>query len=274
MGPNLGTGLGGATTAALGADQPEAGAASATATAANATAAASPAGASPAAAKSSLKKSAALPAAAAGGAGAPDPVRAAAAKTADGFIAASAPGNTAYKIGPQDVIEINVFQVAELSRVAQVADNGAIGMPLLGELPAAGKTAQELERDLARRLTQYLQKPQVSVIVKEYNSQRITLEGAVKKPGVLPLRGKTSLLQTIAQAEGFSDTADTTVVVFRQTDKGRAAARFDVAEIRAGNTEDPLLQSGDVIVVGTSALKEGMQSLMKIMPLASVFALL
>ena len=156
-----------------------------------------------------------------------DPARVAAAKAATGFIATSAPGNTAYKIGPHDVLEVAVFQVPELSKTAQVSDVGSISMPLLGEVPASGKTAQELERDLARRLgVKYLQKPQVSVMVKEYNSQRITLEGAVKKPGVYPLRGKTSLLQTIAQAEGFADTADTTVVVFRQTDKGRAAARF------------------------------------------------
>ena len=204
-----------------------------------------------------------------------DPARVAAAKAANGFISASAPGNTAYKIGPHDVLEVAVFQVPELSKTAQVSDVGSISMPLLGEVPASGKTAQELERDLARRLgVKYLQKPQVSVMVKEYNSQRITLEGAVKKPGVYPLRGKTSLLQTIAQAEGFADTADTTVVVFRQTDQGRAAARFDVAEIRAGTTADPILLSGDVVVVSTSAYKETIGTVMKILPLASVFALL
>lgn len=204
-----------------------------------------------------------------------DPTRIAAAKAASGFIAASAPGNTAYKIGPHDVVEVAVFQVPELSKVAQVSDVGSIGLPLLGEVPAAGRTAQELERDLVRQYgAKYLQKPQVSVMVKEYNSQRITLEGAVKKPGVYPMRGKTSLLQTIAQAEGFGDTADTTVVVFRQTAQGRAAARFDVSEIRAGTAEDPQLQSGDVVVVSTSMYKETIGNVMKILPLASVFALL
>lgn len=169
---------------------------------------------------------------------------------------------------------MNVFQVAELSRTAQVNENGMIGMPLIGQVPAAGRTSQELERDLSNRLLKYLQKPQVSVMVKEYNAQRLTLEGAVKKPGVYPMRGRTTLLQTIAQAEGFSDVADTTVVVFRQTPKGQSAARFDVAAIRAGTAEDPALQPGDVIVVGTSAMKETMQSIMKFLPLASVFALL
>ncbi len=204
-----------------------------------------------------------------------DPTRIAAAKAANGFIAASAPGNTSYKIGPHDVVEVAVFQVPELSKVAQVSDLGSIGLPLLGEVPASGRTAQELERDLVRQYgAKYLQKPQVSVMVKEYNSQRITLEGAVKKPGVYPMRGKTSLLQTIALAEGFGDTADTTVVVFRQTAQGRAAARFDVSEIRAGTAEDPQLQSGDVVVVSTSMYKETIGNVMKILPLASVFALL
>jgi polysaccharide export outer membrane protein len=208
------------------------------------------------------------------GSAAGDPARTAAAKAASSLTASSSPGNAGYKIGPQDVLDINVFQVAELSRAAQVSESGTISMPLIGPVPASGRTAQELERDLASRYLKYLQKPQIAVMVKEYNAQRITLEGSVKKPGVYPLRGRTTLLQTIAQAEGFSDVADTTVVVFRQTQNGQSAARFDVAAIRAGTAEDPTLQAGDVIVVGTSTLKETMQGIMKFLPLASVFALL
>lgn len=203
-----------------------------------------------------------------------DPARAAAAKAASSFTAASVPGQVGYKIGAQDVLEVNVFQVAELSRAAQVNESGTISMPLIGEVPAAGRTSQELERDLSTRLLKFLQKPQVTVMVKEYNAQRITLEGAVKKPGVYPMRGKTSLLQTIAQAEGFSEIANTTVVIFRQTPSGQSAARFDVDAIRAGSADDPVLQAGDVVVVGTSTMKETMQSIMKFLPLVSVFALL
>src|SRR5262249_61773057 len=109
---------------------------------------------------------------------------------ANNFIAASLPGNTAYKIGPNDVIEITVFKVPELSKQVQVTDNGTVNLPLAGEIVVAGKTAQQIERELARTLgAKYLQNPQVSVYVKEYNSQRVTVEGAVKKPGVYPLRG-------------------------------------------------------------------------------------
>ena len=196
-------------------------------------------------------------------------------KAANGFIAASVPGNTAYKIGPQDVIEVSVFQVPELSRVVQVSDGGTVGLALVGEIQAAGRTAQEIERDLTKTLkAKYLQNPQVTVFVKEFNSQRITIEGAVKKTGVYPLRGKTSLLQAVSLAEGLDTLADTSVVVFRQSEQGRMGARFDLADIRAGRADDPLMQAGDVIVVGTSFWKEQFSNFTRILPLASIFALL
>ena len=208
------------------------------------------------------------------GAGGTD-VRAAASKAANGFVAASAPGNTAYKIGPQDVLDVSVFQVPELSRSVQVSDAGTVGLPLVGEFPAAGRTAQEIERDLAKTLkAKYLQNPQVTVYVKEFNSQRVTIEGAVKKTGVYPLRGKTSLLQALSMAEGLDAAADTSVMVFRQGEKGRMGARFDLAEIRSGSAEDPLMQAGDVVVVGASFWKEQFNNFTKLLPLVGVFALL
>ena len=83
-----------------------------------------------------------------------------------------------------DVLEISVFKVPELSKSVQVADTGTINMPLLGEVPAAGKTAQEIEQDLTRQLgAKYLKNPQVTVFVKDHNSQMVTIEGAVMKSG-------------------------------------------------------------------------------------------
>lgn len=185
----------------------------------------------------------------------------------------SSPESTAYRIGPQDVLEISVFKVPELSKSVQVADAGSINLPLVGEVPAAGKTAQEIERDLTKKLgDKYLQSPQVTVYVKEYNSQRVTVEGAVKKPGVYPMRGQNSLLQTIALAEGLDASADANVVVFRQRDGRRAAARFDLDSIRSGDADDPALQAGDVVVVGKSYLKEGWSTLLKAVPLVGAFA--
>src|SRR5262245_29493382 len=177
-------------------------------------------------------------------------------RAADKLSSGGTPGNTGYKIGPFDVVEFSVFKVPELTRTAQVAETGTVNLPLVGEVQAAGRTAHEVERELADELGKnYLQSPQVTILVKEYNSQRVTVEGAVKRPGVYPIRGKTSLLQIIATAEGLDTLSDTTVVVFRQIEGKRAAARFDVSQIRSGASTDPPVQSGDVIVAPTSAMK-------------------
>ncbi|MDX2306661.1 MAG: polysaccharide biosynthesis/export family protein [Hyphomicrobium sp.] len=191
------------------------------------------------------------------------------------IIATSTPGNAAYKIGPLDVIEVSVFKVPDLSKSIQVAENGSINYPLIGEVQAAGKTAREIEQVLTRDLgDKYLQNPQVSVFVKEYNSQRVTIEGAVKKPGVYPMQGGMSLLQALAVAQGLDSVSDSSLVVFRTIDGKRSAARFDISQIRDGSAQDPQLQAGDIVVAGTSALKEGFSNVIKALPMASVFALL
>jgi polysaccharide export outer membrane protein len=195
------------------------------------------------------------------------------AKAAEPFAAAGTPGSAAYKIGPQDVLEISVFKVEELSRSVQVADVGTVNLPLVGEVQAAGRTARELELDLAKKLgAKYLQSPQVTVYVKEFNSRRVTIDGAVKKPGVYPIRGKTTLVQFIATAEGLTELADnSSIAVFRTTDGKRSVARFDVDEIRDGKAADPVIQEGDVIVVSQSATKTAFQNFLKAFPLTSVF---
>jgi polysaccharide biosynthesis/export protein len=197
------------------------------------------------------------------------------ARAADKLTSSATPGSSGYKVGPLDIIEVSVFKVPELTRTTQVGESGIVNLPLVGEVEAAGRTVQEIERELAQKLgAKYLQSPQVSVTVKEYNSQRVTIEGAVKRPGVYPIRSKMSLLQVIATAEGLDAVSDTTVVVFRQIQGKRMAAKFDIGEIRSGATKDPAVQSGDVIVAPTSAMKGTFDAILKSLPLASVFALL
>jgi polysaccharide export outer membrane protein len=189
--------------------------------------------------------------------------------------AASDPDSTTYKIGPLDVLDITVFRVPELSKIVQVAATGTINLPLVGEIPAAGRTAQDIERDMTARLGEkFLQSPQVNVTIKEYNSQRVTIDGAVKKPGVYPIRGETTLLQLIATAEGLTDTAQTEIAVFRKSNGKRQAAKFDVAEIRSGHEKDPEIMEGDLIVVSDSTLKTTYQGLLKALPVTSIFVTL
>jgi len=195
---------------------------------------------------------------------------------AAGFVAVTTPGNTAYKIGPEDLVEVSVFKVPELSRSVQVADRGTINLPLVGEVPAAGKTARDIEVDLTKRLgAKYLRSPQVTVLVKEYNSQRVTVEGAVKKPGVYPIRGKSSLLASLATAGGLEDAAETgNVIVVRQVGGQRFAGRFDIDAIRAGTADDPAIQQGDVVIANASGAKAAFQTFLKLIPVANVFAAL
>src|SRR3984893_16636037 len=155
--------------------------------------------------------------------------------------ASATPGNSSYKIGPQDVLDITVFKAPDLAKTVQVDEAGTVNLPLVGEVRAAGKTAAEVERDLEAKLgAKYLKSPQVTVFVKEYNSQRVTVEGAVKKPGVYPIHGRNQLLESIAMAEGLDrETASSSVVVFRTTNGVRSARRFDIDDIRSGKSEGP-----------------------------------
>src|SRR5262249_7877359 len=107
--------------------------------------------------------------------------------------ARSADNPGAYKIGHADVLDISVFKVPELARTVEVDESGTINFPPVGEVSVFGKTARDIERDLAKRLeARYLRSAQVTVSVKEFNSQRVTVEGAVKQQGVHALKGKTT----------------------------------------------------------------------------------
>ncbi|MBJ7532842.1 polysaccharide export protein [Rhodomicrobium vannielii ATCC 17100] len=196
-------------------------------------------------------------------------------KVALSMSSVSDPASKTYKIGPLDVVDITVFNVPELSKTVQVSEAGTINFPLIGEFQAGGKTGREVERELSLKLgDKYLQNPQITVFIKNYNSQRVTLEGAVKKPGVYPITGGLSLLQAVAQAQGFEDKADETVLIFRQVNGERQVAKYDVSRIRDGRAEDPALEAGDVIVAPSSSVKEGIGAVFKALPLFTLVSLL
>ncbi len=182
-------------------------------------------------------------------------------------------GATDYRIGAQDLLEISVFGVEELKHQARVNSNGMINVPLVGGVMAGGRTIPELEQELARRYAEgYLQNPQVSIFVTEYTSQRVTVEGAVKKPGIYPLTGRTSLLQAIAMAEGLDEFADLDgVLVFRQVNGERMAAAFDMAAVRRGEMADPQIYGDDVIVIERSGSKSAFRDFLRAVPALGLF---
>ncbi len=160
--------------------------------------------------------------------------------------------NSDYRIGPHDLLEIEVFRVDEFSRTVRVNSRGNITLPLLGVISVQNLSSQELELDIANKLTQqFLQQPHVSVFIKEYASQRITVEGEVKKPGIFALTGRTTLLQAIALAEGLTDLADLDdIQLFRKLKDGQTKNYvLNIADIRTGEAKDPILRGNDIIIV-------------------------
>lgn len=161
-----------------------------------------------------------------------------------------------YRLGPNDLLDVEVLDLENGKRNVRVNAAGLITMPLIGSVVVAGLTAHEAEALIASRYREkYLQNPQVSVFIKEFTSEHITVEGAVMKPGIYPLTGKLTLLRALALAGGFGQIANSSeVMLFRQDPSGkRQVAVFDVDEIRSGKHEDPLIRGEDLIVVQRDA---------------------
>lgn len=186
---------------------------------------------------------------------------------------AAAIGRPEYRIGPSDLLSVTVFQIEDLQREVRVNNAGQVSLPLIGSIDVAGRTVDQLEQDIAARYAaRFLQDPQVTVFVKEFASQRVTVGGAVNKPGIYPVTSRLTLLQALALAEGLDEVASTrNVMVFRTVGGTRQFARFDIAAIERGEQADPELMGEDVVVVDTSTGKVALQNLIKIVPLATVW---
>lgn len=157
-----------------------------------------------------------------------------------------------YKIGTNDLLDVEVFGVSELKRTVRVNATGHVSLPLIGLVPVAGLSPADAEALIAIQYGKsYLQDPQVSIFVKEFTTQRITMDGAVNKPGIYPLVGQITLLRALAMAGGGSQMSDLEqVMLFRMTPEGQSLIeKHDVTKIRRGEAPDPLLQGDDVVVV-------------------------
>ena len=120
---------------------------------------------------------------------------------------ARAYGESEFKLGPDDVVEVFVYKEPELSTTVVVRPDGKISLPLIGELSVNGKTAVELQKEVAVKLAQYIAEPTVNVIVKEVNSAKISILGEVKTPGSYKIRDRSTILDALALAGGFTEYA-------------------------------------------------------------------
>lgn len=179
-----------------------------------------------------------------------------------------------YRIGPLDELSVTVFQIEDLSSEKLIVGaTGLIEMPLIGTVQAAGRTPNELAQDIQGLLgANYLQNPRVTVTVTEAASQKVTVDGAVTEPGVFQMKGRTTLLQAVAMAKGATRVADlSSVAVFRQEGGQRLVAVFDLAAIRDGQAQDPVLQGDDVVVVDTSQTSVVMREVIAALPGLAIF---
>lgn len=128
-----------------------------------------------------------------------------------------------YRIGAKDLIEFRVLEITELNVERRVNDNGVISLPLLGELSVQGLTATELRDKLESVLrSRYVNRANVSVVVKEFANKPVTIVGAVVKPGSLNISGRWTLLQAISAAGGLAPNAGRKIFVLRTAENGRS----------------------------------------------------
>jgi polysaccharide biosynthesis/export protein len=178
-------------------------------------------------------------------------------------ISRVSPGATEYRIGPADTLDVNVNQLPELTKTVEVDPAGRILMPLIGQVQAAGRTPAQLSEDIATALKKkYMKDPIVVVAVKEAQGQKVTIDGAVTKPGVYALAGPTTLLQAVALASGPDPKLANPkrVAIFRTIGGQRKSAFYDLTQIRTGKAEDPAVYGNDIVVVDTSGAKSFMQN--------------
>ncbi|RJP20364.1 MAG: hypothetical protein C4529_09585 [Deltaproteobacteria bacterium] len=156
-----------------------------------------------------------------------------------------------YRMGPEDVLRISVWENKDLTLDLVVRPDGKISMPLIQDVVAEGRTAVELANTIHDRLLTFIKEPQVSVIVLQVNAPKYFVIGNVLKPGTYSLRSETSVLQALALAGGFTQFASTRSIKLIRNDAGKQVVRKVnyndmIDDAGEGNY---LLKSGDTIVV-------------------------
>jgi polysaccharide biosynthesis/export protein len=164
-----------------------------------------------------------------------------------------------YRIGAKDVLEITVVELPELNQTVRVSEDGSISLPLIGKVMIDGLTKEEVEKKLASLLLEqnYVKNARVTVFIKEYQSKRVALMGAVNKPGMYELAGRMTLLQLISQASGLTEQAASELFVLREgADGNQSRIVIDLDDlITEGNQALNIpLQAGDIVNIPTERI--------------------
>ena len=161
--------------------------------------------------------------------------------------------STEYRIGAKDLLEIKVFGIDELNQTVRVSEEGKILLPLLGEIEVEGLTQNGLVQKLEELLSEkYLQDPQVSIFIREYQSKRVSVLGAIRTPGPIEILGRQTLLQVISEAGGLTSEAGSDIIVIRQLADGSSTSlkiSIDDLVLKGDPTLNIPLQPGDIVNV-------------------------
>jgi polysaccharide biosynthesis/export protein len=177
-------------------------------------------------------------------------------------------------IQPGDRLAISVLGEPDLTNDRYVVDgDGKMQVPLVGEVQAAGRSAGQLRTEITEKLAaQFIRNPYVSISIAEHAKFSLTVEGEVQHAGRFEVSPGMTLLGALAMAQSTTKDAKLTAVyVFRELNGRRMGARFDLNMIRKGESADPQIVPGDVVVVGRSAIKSTWHELIAATPLTAVF---
>jgi polysaccharide export outer membrane protein len=172
-----------------------------------------------------------------------------------------------YRVGPKDLLEIRVLEVPDLNVERRVSDNGAIDIPLLGDYQVSGLTAAEVRDKLEKLLvSKYVNRANVSVVVKEYANKPVSVVGAVKNPGSLAVSGRWTLLQAISAAGGLTENAGKKIYVLRRSDNGLS----DTLEISTDDLFHAADQKWNIPILPADVINVPARSLVRIFCLGEV----
>ena len=162
------------------------------------------------------------------------------------------PDLTEYRIGIEDILDVAVWNVAELQKTVPVRPDGKISLPLVNDVVAAGLTPMELRDQLTKKLATYVQNPDVSVVVREIRSLKVSVIGQVRSPGRYEVKGPSTVLDALALAGGFTEfAARRKITILRPTGTTVQHLRFDYdAAVSKGSVKtNMLVRPGDIVVV-------------------------
>lgn len=169
-------------------------------------------------------------------------------------------------IRPLDVLQVEVFGIEDLSRDVQVGTTGVVDYPLIGAVPAAGRTIEEFTADMEMRLrNSYVRDPNVTARITERAVRNVTVGGEVSRPGRYPVEGPITLMQAVALGGGMSENAARDeVILFRTVGDDRYIGVYNLQGIARGNYPDPIVYPNDIVSVGDSPGRRRLENILGI----------